>query len=374
MKRVPPNLLVGDGATDYAYENGFPLLPSDSLISPGAKDRWKKWTRDLEIAQQLERPLPNVDSREIAGLRNEAQPASPSLPSQADLYMDEKVTPGSPRTPERPASSLKLPSGSSSASRRRSPAIDDASPRKHSSLSPNVERLNVAEYSDGGPVAESHPQVDVTSPDEHMADASDHEAHDGVCWSPHRRDHIVDTVGAIAVDCFGNIAAASSSGGIGMKHRGRMGPAALVGIGTAVHPPRTNDKAKTSVACVTSGTGEHMATTTAASTCAERVYLNQKKSSSGSTESTFEDEAVRSFICNDFMGHPSIKHSHSAGAIGVMVVKKTMDGVYLYFGHNTESFALASMSTEDNEPHSVMSLRERRSSSKVHAAEREQEA
>ncbi|KAL9038813.1 MAG: hypothetical protein Q9180_002903, partial [Flavoplaca navasiana] len=40
-------------------------------------------------------------------------------------------------------------------------------------------------------------------------------------------DDITDTVGAIAVDCLGNIAAGSSSGGIGMKHRGRIGPAAL---------------------------------------------------------------------------------------------------------------------------------------------------
>ena len=114
-------------------------------------------------------------------------------------------------------------------------------------------------------------------------------------------DHVVDTVGAIAVDCLGNIAAGSSSGGIGMKHRGRMGPAALVGIGTAVVPVRAGDKSKLSVACVTSGTGEHMATTTAANTCAERVYANQKRGSSGNLEFTYEDEAVRSFIVDDFM-------------------------------------------------------------------------
>jgi taspase (threonine aspartase 1) len=45
-------------------------------------------------------------------------------------------------------------------------------------------------------------------------------------------DHVTDTVGAVCVDRWGRVAAGSSSGGIGMKFRGRVGPAALIGIGT----------------------------------------------------------------------------------------------------------------------------------------------
>ena len=37
-------------------------------------------------------------------------------------------------------------------------------------------------------------------------------------------------------------------------------------------------------------------------------------------------------------GHPSVTGSHTSGAIGMMAVKKTKDGVFLYFAHNTESF------------------------------------
>ena len=38
-----------------------------------------------------------------------------------------------------------------------------------------------------------------------------------------------------------------------------------------------------------------------------------------------------------------------------MSAKKTNDGVHLYWAHNTESFALGSMTSEDSEPHVVMS-------------------
>ncbi len=169
-------------------------------------------------------------------------------------------------------------------------------------------------------------------------------------------DDITDTVGAIAIDCLGNIAAGSSSGGIGMKHRGRIGPAALVGVGTAVIPLEVDDPEKTSVATVTSGTGEHMATTMAASACANRLYTSTRKSKRGGSESTDDDSAVKSFIERDFMGtsgppscltdetnhpslgHPSVKNSYSAGGIGVLGVKKTTDGIWLYFAHNTDSF------------------------------------
>lgn len=33
-----------------------------------------------------------------------------------------------------------------------------------------------------------------------------------------------------------------------------------------------------------------------------------------------------------------MKQSHSAGAIGILGVKKTANGAYLYFAHNTDSF------------------------------------
>lgn len=119
---------------------------------------------------------------------------------------------------------------------------------------------------------------------------------------PKGEDHVTDTVGAIAIDSFGNISCGASSGGIGMKHRGRIGPAALVGVGAAVVPVDPHDKNKTCVATVTSGTGEHMATTMAATVMADRLYHRLKKQKGGILEETNDDDVLTSFIETDFMG------------------------------------------------------------------------
>lgn len=169
-------------------------------------------------------------------------------------------------------------------------------------------------------------------------------------------DSITDTVGAVAIDINGFMAAGSSSGGIGMKHRGRLGPAALVGIGTAVVPASEHDMDDVTVAAVTSGTGEHMATTLASQRCAERLYYGNRQDGRGKmVEDEDEDAIMQSFIVNDFMGHRGVENCTSAGAIGVMAVKRCKQGIYFYFAHNTDSFALASMGGNEKAPRGVMS-------------------
>src|SRR4029077_11392044 len=54
------------------------------------------------------------------------------------------------------------------------------------------------------------------------------------------------TVGAVALDRAGNLAAATSTGGLTNKHRGRVGDSPLIGAGTYAH----NDS------CAVSGTGD----------------------------------------------------------------------------------------------------------------------
>ncbi|KAI4094386.1 MAG: hypothetical protein L6R37_007259 [Teloschistes peruensis] len=411
LKRVPPNLLAGPGATAFAASLQVPVVPPDHLISHAAQDRWIKWARDLKIAENrvpglnqgmedsgvLSHPAkdePLIDltdpslTHEAGGSQHPPEHFSTSMPQAPPSAAENAATPPAKRmgmdaasTPSPPHVKWAGQRAGNDGGLGRRPGNDDdevfvdTNPpmtRPRPSITSTIGNPSSIAREEGFTLAA------IPTPILENADVLRQPfASQSLTPSKLRKDNakpeqlsliddITDTVGAIAVDCLGNIAAGSSSGGIGMKHSGRIGPAALVGIGTAVVPVDVHDTEKTSVATVTSGTGEHMATTMAASTCANRLYNGTKKSDGGGSESTDDGEAVRSFVEQDFMGHPSVKNSYSAGGIGILGVKKTTDGVRFYFAHNTDSFgikiwsvltrqAIASMSSEEHKPRSVMS-------------------
>lgn len=351
LQRVPPNLLVGPGATDYAADKGIPILPPDFLISEGAKHRWRKWQHDLEKVREEEEhklaqpqtiqiykesPSISITPQESTGerpsLSNLPPMARPLVASAADVPTLSHPEPDSVPPIRRTSTQHSMPDGNVSHE-----VTEAATDDNLLWLMRDSKRQKLSDSFDG-PTSE---EPDLSPPTNQLADRD-------------REDEICDTVGAIAVDCFGRIAAASSSGGIGMKHKGRCGPAALVGIGTAVVPVDPRDPTETCVATVTSGTGEHMATTVAAATAADRIY-NAVRKENGRLVTCTEEEAMHSVIVNDFMTHPSVSNSHCAGAIGILAVKKCRDGIYFYFGHNTDSFAVASMSSEERKPSCTMS-------------------
>ena len=453
LRRVPPNLLVSQGATDFAVEMGMSILPHDALVSPAAKERWIRWRSDLRSAERKSRKsgahpscwkirdtVVPEDERSQERMREQhthdllvnypSLLQSPSPPHSDDLLYDQGENASS--NPSLPPSEQSSSSWVSSDEQIATPDTSDqaalaADVRPHTATDASRNAFinstqkvpTLQQYRDTRTVRdatydrimEDTQMEDVgrgsmlgASPRKAWADGSGEESDsttsaqtvkanpfdelyaDPVDASvtdmppkpadpvPHQpeEDHITDTVGAIAIDSWGRIACGASSGGIGMKYRGRVGPAALVGVGAAVIPIDPDDPDQTCVATVTSGTGEHMATTMAATVCAERLYQGVKKSRGGEYEMCTEDEALHAMIDNEFMGisslwtskktltdsmpgHPSVKHSNSAGAIGILGVKKMRAGIMLYYGHNTDSFAMASMSSEDDRPVCSMS-------------------
>ncbi|KAI9645088.1 hypothetical protein NHQ30_005822 [Ciborinia camelliae] len=422
LRRVPPNLLVGQGATDFAWEHGIPVVPHDMMCSKNARERYLRWREDLRRAEGGRMTPSSTNSSQVAddevaareyeervrakqrrdhtnalmtGTWNEGQPDSPSASSPGRACAQD-CSPYSPRpgtppgrgyfqmnTPGRGAS--RSPVGTTPAKRVRLAALSDGSPgRVHSLLSPNVgtsgmfsepnvslttgeSTIEKPSSTDGHLSPKYHEKVEMHAAPLDLAQEGTiegrHESTPELSTEPAKAptpkkadvDLITDTVGAIAIDMYGRIAAASSSGGIGMKHRGRVGPAALVGIGTAVVPCDERDEDQVSVAAVTSGTGEHMATTMASQKCADRLYHNTRRARGGQDMEANEDEAMESFVQADFMGHPGVCGSNSAGAIGVMAVKKTQYGYFLHFAHNTDSFALASYASNEKDAKCVMS-------------------
>ena len=244
-------------------------MQDDDLISPAARSRWLRWVSDLEKADNSQESGSDTLSphREemLASCWNESQPYSPRLNAASPL--------------EAVSTSSSNHASSSLFSTREASVGNDGQGYKNSSRS--VDEEDRYSFIDDGLYRSSSEQL----------------------LSSHKNDNITDTVGAIAVDCLGNIAAGSSSGGIGMKHKGRVGPAALVNVGTAVIPIEINDPKRTSVASVTSGTGEHMGTTLAANLCASRIYTSTRRTKDGGSESTDDNEAMRAFVERDFMGN-----------------------------------------------------------------------
>lgn len=428
LRRVPPNILVGMGAKEFAEEHGMNTTLNDNLTSKNAKDRFLRWTEDLKRAEaklnspsnfqcnypegkesrisspggeyeKAANPAGHGQRRDhttaiLTGTWNEGQPDSPCNPGSP---LGENGSPAlvpAPTTTARSTAasgSSKTPSNATSSaghsplsfvssafqSRTRRPASKRPKFRKsvsddsvylmphaggtHKGPSPSTTSGN-----DGSISADKAAEDHVFSEIPYGLDAAKDWRYSGPstpAGAKRRRnselediDLITDTVGAIAIDLKGRIAAGSSSGGIGMKHRGRIGPAALVGIGTAVVPEDPEDDMATAVAAVTSGTGEHMATSIASARCAERLFHNTRRGPGGrDVEELDEHTIMDSFVLDDFMGHPSVRSQPSAGAIGVMTVKKDRTGIYFYFAHNTDSFALASMGSNEREPLCVMS-------------------
>ncbi|XP_040837766.1 threonine aspartase 1 isoform X5 [Ochotona curzoniae] len=155
----------------------------------------------------------------------------------------------------------------------------------------------------------------------------------------------LDTVGAVVVDHEGNVAAAVSSGGLALKHPGRVGQAALYGCGcwaenTGAHSPY-------STAVSTSGCGEHLVRTILARECSHALQAEDAH------------QALLETMQNKFISSPFL--ASEDGVLGGVIVlrsgrcsaeadssqnKQTLLVEFLW-SHTTESMCVGYMSAQD---------------------------
>ncbi|NXP30366.1 TASP1 aspartase, partial [Leiothrix lutea] len=152
----------------------------------------------------------------------------------------------------------------------------------------------------------------------------------------------LDTVGAVVVDQEGNVAAAVSSGGLALKHPGRVGQAALYGCG-----------------CWAENTGAHNPYSTAVSTSG--IYYFYKYLMKLLIFSVIKDahQALLETMQNKFIGSPFL--ANEDGVLGGVIVlrscrcsaepessqeKPTLLVEFLW-SHTTESMCVGYMSAQD---------------------------
>lgn len=253
LNRAPPNLIVGESGFLLAREHGVKTVPNEQMISTAAKEQWEDNRR--AVAQEL---------RQSAGEGSEEHDASVE---KTEEEYDARLSPATIQRTTMPFSS-------------RSEAECAFGPSRNPMAFPNVSITEETFESSSSSTPSSH----------HKSSAL------------RSKDIIFDTVGAIAIDRAGNIAAGSSSGGIALRTEGRVGPAALNGIGTHVMPAAPKDPEEKTIATVVSGTGEHLMSSLAASTASQRLYYSVQKTEDGRLEEVDDCDVLKLFVEGDFLG------------------------------------------------------------------------
>lgn len=139
-----------------------------------------------------------------------------------------------------------------------------------------------------------------------------------------------DTVGAIAIDYDGNYACATSSGGIALKHKGRLGQAAIPGAGCW---------AQNNSAITTTGVGEFITMSMLARNLCDN--LNSSVNKETYSADTLENLVKSHFT--DIVNNPTASHLEQDQKLAgfLMVNSAESDESYLLFGCNATSMGVA---------------------------------
>lgn len=160
-------------------------------------------------------------------------------------------------------------------------------------------------------------------------------------------DAMQDTVGAVVWDSQDRLAAGVSSGGILLKHPGRIGEAAVFGAGCWAQ-----SNSRRGVACSVSGAGEQIIRSFLAQAIADALFATPSQDNEFDTHSVLERLLTNRLIENCGLSEPQA---------GVLLLTKepseeTPDGytARLWCAFTTASMAIAYVSSYDPKPKALI--------------------
>ncbi|RXG70804.1 Threonine aspartase 1 [Armadillidium vulgare] len=158
------------------------------------------------------------------------------------------------------------------------------------------------------------------------------------------KSDLMDTVGAVCVDCDGNVASAVSSGGILLKHSGRVGQAAVYGCGSWAE--NNYENSDFNIAVSTSGCGEHLIRTTFGRICAQSTFSTDPLGTSFAKDiqEKFLDSKFLKDVDSPMGGCLSVRYDRTSG---------TKD---LFWLHSTRSMGVAYLIADKKNPQALFSI------------------
>ncbi|CAF4231042.1 unnamed protein product, partial [Rotaria magnacalcarata] len=146
----------------------------------------------------------------------------------------------------------------------------------------------------------------------------------------------LDTVGAIVIDQHGNVAAAASSGGILLKHSGRVGHSAMFGCGCWAER-----KDSCSIAVASSGTGEFL-----------MKSLFSKSISDACSNDDLTPDTIRDHINHIFLNR-TMTPTNAEKYFGFILLKMITNenqsrSVEVLCAHNTQTMFVGYMTTKQS--------------------------
>lgn len=304
LGRIPPSLLVGQGALDWAIQQGFSSVAGNELVTESSDKTYRKYKKRLlrlHFDQESRKACKSIKAPSSWQEDTTQTFHNDIFCSSRHVAVDEAGNPKRQKVNSLLSEDDEVSFG---------PLQSTPSVNPQEKLLPN--HLRSENFLSDRP-------IDCSTTDDSNTDRGNFSLEANL--SKH-----LDTVGAMCVDSHGNIACAVSSGGIALKQPGRLGSAASFGAGCWALNQNVNTPG---IGVVTSGTGEHLIRTNFAKEFADCI-LSEKDTTM----------AVNMAFDLKFFGSPLLKDVKQKYAGTLLVKQKTLNQIELVWSYCTASMCV----------------------------------